>query len=251
MYSIRLRDKTTSRIQLSPKVMPASSVEFETNPTTFYAVRVKCEKHAEIQRHVSGTVEHLSIHVPVLPASVTGFRWPDKPPVIPGINWDLDSLRRAALLNIWAKMCDVKLAGNFVSSFVKDIQEVHADRILCEVDKSILYSIKLAVASASMRKVSTLVGHEPPPGYSNGISIKTPDDYGNLQVSIFEPEGFSLRGGVDDPLLADVDIDEEGGAQHFMRVMKHHITGAKSNPVEIHGLLLAQGIDPLWRPLVT
>ena len=52
--------------------------------------------------------------------------------------------------------------------------------------------------------------------------------------------------------LADVDVDEnENGVRHLFDVIKHHLTGRPTHPVDVHQILTHyQEMDLGYQPLV-
>lgn len=247
-YTARVIERGVGRQaeKVAANIPPTGRAEFETKTSATYAIRVECDRFSTVQYQVQNPQGLIIINLPVRPKDVTGFSW-DEGITVPGVDLpELEPLRRGTLLNTWAKMNAVKLDGMSVASFVRDVQEVREDRILVEMSNRILLNIRRAIILKEVRRVSSAVGHEPPLEYANGDSVKTFDKFGNLQVSMLEPTK-----DFDDPLLADVDIDEEGGVRHALRVIKHHATGQKTDPIEVHGLLSLQGIEPGWKPLVT
>jgi hypothetical protein len=250
------------RRRVARDVPPSGRAKFSTAWQTSYRVRVVCEGHAEVARNVGGSVAEVELAVPVDPSAVVGFQWPDPMPEIPGIVWheppfsrlyptnvwhggSSDDCRRATALNIWAKLWAVSIGMAPAAVYVEEVLEVHVDRMICRMAPGILDAFDAAWRAGTVDLVTSAVGHDPPDGYENGPSIKTLDDTGNLQVSIFRPTGHS-----DGPLLADIDIDEERGFPHALRAVGHALTGGKTDAVEVQQILAAQGIDALWRPIL-
>lgn len=234
--------------------------DFRTTPARTYLLRIRAEGHHPIGKLVDGAATEIETTLPILPAAVTGYEWPEPPPEIPGIDvaggtaepgaarpWLLlTDQERGALLNIWAKLWRTMIGMAPAASFVDQVAEVRADRIICRMAGGLLHALEDA---PGLDPVPSGL-HEPPRGYRRGPSVKTRDAYGNLQISTFisdhEP-GERPR-----PLLADIDIDERRGAiGHLFDVAEHHLTGEKTNAVEIQQILVAhQAIDPGWRPLI-
>lgn len=81
--------------------------------------------------------------------------------------------------------------------------------------------------------------HKAPEGFAPAGSFKTPDAFGNLQMTFFE-------NGSD--CVADVDIDDAAGLGHVFQVARNHITGSPTHPFNIHQILVAhQHLDPGYR----
>ncbi|MCP4871598.1 MAG: hypothetical protein GY898_23055 [Proteobacteria bacterium] len=230
---------------LAKDVPPSGRVDAETAPHSFYRVRVVCEGHAQVSRNVGGSTDRVELVVPVEPSAVVGFSWPTHPGPFPGVVFEeLDDRQRGTLLNIWAKLWQVSLGVTPVGAYVDRILEVRPDRLICGVSPELFSAFELGLELDVLELVSSAVGHEPPAGFTNGPSVKTLEEIGGLQVSIFE----SLDPGV--PHLADIDVDEERGFPHAVRAAGHHLTGQKTDPVEVQQILEAQGISTGWRPLL-
>lgn len=247
---IRPLGSGTRRSKVARDIPPSGRAEFVVRVTSSYRIRVVCEGHVPVARNVGGAASDVELTLPVDPSAVVGISWPDPWPEIPGIRWGddyppADIRRRGTLLNIWAKMAATSFGLSPVAAFVEEVLEVRVDRIICRVSPEILPAMVEANAAGLVEFVSTVVGHEPPDGYEPGPGVKTFDERGNLQVSIFRPAGDSYG-----PLLADVDIDEERGFRHAVRAVGHHITHGKTDAVTIQQILAAGGIDAGWRPRV-
>lgn len=192
---------------------------------------------------MAGTAELVTVELPIDPAAVIGYEWPE--PLEPILNVEPAELeeprRRGTLLNVWAKLWSVYIGVIPAGAYVDEILEVRVDRLICRVAGAILE----AIAGADELEDVPSSLHDPPAGYVHGESVKTREAHGSLQITIFEP--------VDDgelPLLADIDIDESRGLEHLFDVIEHHVAGSKTNAVDIQQILIAGGIDPGWRPLV-
>ena len=86
--------------------------------------------------------------------------------------------------------------------------------------------------------------HRPPDGFESAGSWKTPDHYGNLQVTFFA-KGSS-------EWVADIDIDDAGGLAHVFQVLRNHLTGRPTHPYDIQQILLVhQKIDPGYSLVVS
>lgn len=238
------------RSKVARDVPPDGSAEFALAWPADYRVRVVCEGHVEVARNVGGSTADLEVSVPVDPSAVVGFTWPDPWPEIPGVVWGddatvADDRRRGTLLNIWAMCWKTSIALVPVAAFVEEVVEVRDDRIICRVSPAIVAAIMTAHAEHGVDIVTSAFGHEPPDGYDNGPSIKWPEDKtGGLQVSIFTPRTPG------EPLLADIDIDEESGIVHAFRAVGHALTGDKTDFVEVQQILAVNGVDAGWRPRV-
>ena len=80
--------------------------------------------------------------------------------------------------------------------------------------------------------------HHPPNGFVHAGSWKTPDQYGNLQLTFFS-------NGAD--WVADVDIDDAGGLAHVFQVLRNELTQTPTHPYNIHEILIKyQMLDPAY-----
>ena len=72
--------------------------------------------------------------------------------------------------------------------------------------------------------------------YTDAGSFKTPDRYGNPQLTFF------MKG---DDCVADIDIDDASGLEHFFQVVNNMLPGNDTHPYTIHEILIAyQKLDP-------
>lgn len=239
------RADRSMRRQIARDVPARGRAAFISSSTRTYVLKLKAEAHRSVRKILRGTSpdEELDVALPIQPAAVIAYEWPEL--TSPICNLWLEGIagdeRRGALLNIWAKLWAVYLGVIPAGAFVDEILEVRVDRLMCRMSSAILS----AIAEAPELDVVPSSLHDPPAGYTNGISVKTREAHGNLQISIFEP--------VEDPaavLIADIDIDESRGLEHLFDVIEHHATGSKTNQIDVQQILIAAGIDPGWRPLI-
>ena len=151
----------------------------------------------------------------------------------------LDDIRRAGLLNIAAKTAATPLTnGSTVISYVQELSELRGDRFFAKVSKELREETKNSVSQGLFHKVSGSL-HHPPTGYSPAGSFKTPDHYGNLQLTFF------MKG---DDCVADIDIDDAGGLEHVFQVVRNKLSGSPTHPYNIHQILVRhQKLDPGYR----
>jgi hypothetical protein len=152
---------------------------------------------------------------------------------------ELDRVRKAGLLNILAKCRRTPFeSGGVVLDFVKELRELRGDRFFAVVTKELRENVKNSTLSGLFSEASALL-HRPPDGYSVAGSYKTPDRYGNLQLTFFASG---------DNWLADIDIDDASGIEHVFQVVRNSVTGRPTNPYYIHDILVRyQEIDPGYR----
>lgn len=154
----------------------------------------------------------------------------------------LDPLRRAGFLNIVAKMASTALTnGRVVSNYVTEVTELRGDRFFAAVPKELREEVKNS-AQAGLFVAAPDALHHPPDGYAHAGSYKTPDQYGNLQLTFFT-NGTDWR--------ADIDIDDAAGLQHLFQVLRHQISDSDTHPYDIRDILIAyQKLDPGYELLV-
>jgi len=84
--------------------------------------------------------------------------------------------------------------------------------------------------------------HTPPPGFERAGSVKTPDKFGNLQLTFF------LKGN---DCEIDIDIDPNSGLLHLADVIEHKIAEIETHPYAVRDVLIdRQKIDPGYRFVV-
>jgi hypothetical protein len=148
----------------------------------------------------------------------------------------LDDIRRAGLLNIAVKTGNTPLSnGRTVLSYIQKLNEIRGDRFFCVVPKELREETKNSVAEDLFRKVDGSL-HHPPAGFSAAGSFKTPDHYGNLQLTFF------MKG---DACVADIDLDDAAGLEHVFQVVRNKLSGSPTHPYNIHEILVQhQKLDP-------
>jgi len=148
----------------------------------------------------------------------------------------LDDIRRAGLLNIAVKSGNTPLTNSrTVLSYITKLREIRGDRFFCAVPKDLRQEIKNSVAEGLFDPAPDIL-HNPPPGFERAGSFKTPDKYGNLQVTFF-------TNGED--YVADLDIDDADGLEHIFQVLRNKLSGKPTHPYNIHEILIVhQKLDP-------
>jgi hypothetical protein len=161
---------------------------------------------------------------------------------------DLDKRNRATVLNLSAKMFHDKLKnGNSLISNVESIvakllDKDHRERIYAVTDSNLLSVLRkfpeqYRSVSGSLHKF-----FDDWTAVSDQNSFKSRNNAGNIQFTF----ATNSAGGS----LADIDLDDHTGIKHAADVLKHKITGANTNPYDIHQILIYfQGIDPGYRLL--
>jgi hypothetical protein len=151
----------------------------------------------------------------------------------------LDDIRRAGLLNIIAKSRVTTFRSEVsVLTYLQELTELRGDRFFAHVPHELRENVKNSVQDDLFSPVDGSL-HRPPDGYELAGSFKTPDPFGNLQLTFF------ARG---DSWVADVDIDDAQGLGHVFQVMRNAITGRPTHPFDIHQILLhRQQLDPGYR----
>jgi len=148
----------------------------------------------------------------------------------------LDDIRRAGMLNIAVKTAATPLTnGRTVLSYIQRLNEIRGDRFFCTVPKELREETKNSVVEGLFDPADQSQ-HHPPEGFSHAGSFKTPDHYGNLQLSFF------MKG---DECVADIDIDDANGLEHVFQVLRNKLSGNPTHPYNIHEILVGyQHLDP-------
>ena len=148
----------------------------------------------------------------------------------------LDDVRKAGMFNIARKAAATGLTnGRSVLSYVQRIRELRGDRCFVVVPKELREEVKnSAHAGIFFEAPSTL--HHPPAGFTSAGSWKTPDHYGNLQVTFFASPA---------EWVADIDIDDANGLAHAFQVLRNQLQNRPTHPYDIQQILLFhQKLDP-------
>src|SRR6266850_508255 len=148
----------------------------------------------------------------------------------------LDDIRKAGMLNIAAKTGATPLTnGRTVLSYIQKLNEVRGDRFFAIVPRELREETKNSVNEGLFHPADQSQ-HHPPAGFSPAGSFKTPDHYGNLQLTFF------MKG---DDCVADIDIDDAAGLEHVFQVVRNKLSGQPTHPYNIHEILVAhQKLDP-------
>ena len=150
----------------------------------------------------------------------------------------LPDLSRAGLLNICAKCGRTRLStGKTVLSQIGELLEARGDRFFARVPKTLREDTKNSALAGGFNPASGLL-HRVPDGFTHAGSWKTPDSFGNLQLTFFA-KGDEWR--------ADVDIDDTDGFAHLFQLVDNIFTGG-THPYNIRETLIAhQELDPGYR----
>jgi hypothetical protein len=183
------------------------------------------------------------VRLAIRPSHVRGIAAPPLPPelaaVLPDITPfdNLDPLHQACLLNIYAKASDDTSGNTF--RFVRSVVKLEQDRVFCTVDAG------LAAFLTGHARYSAAPGtlHKPLPGYQLRQSFKSRDAHANIQFTLMQHRTSG-------DWAADIDIDEASGIRHGMEVLRNAVTGGKTNPYQVHQLLLLTGVDPGYHLLL-
>lgn len=168
------------------------------------------------------------------PTNVSGQALYDSP--------ELSDVQRAGLLNLLAKMRHAPLpGGGVVLDHVESLYRVRGDRVFAHVAVALRDLVRTGVDAQLFRPVDGSL-HKPDPAFALVDSYKTPEPYGNLQVTFFASLAPPLR------FTADLDIDDAAGITHIFQVIEHKVTGSDTSPYDIHEILIRhQLLDPGYR----
>lgn len=150
---------------------------------------------------------------------------------------ELDDIRRAGLLNIAAKTRATLLTNErTVLSYIEELREIRGDRFFATVPKELREETKNSVAEGLFHAADSSL-HHPPAGFTRAGSFKTPDHYGNLQLTFFMNDNGDC--------VADIDIDDAAGIEHVFQVLGNKLSGSPTHPYSIHEILVGfQHNDP-------
>ncbi|HYP29842.1 MAG TPA: hypothetical protein VE262_24245 [Blastocatellia bacterium] len=161
-----------------------------------------------------------------------------------GLYAALDDLRKAGLLNIYAKMKRTRFPnGRDVFSYVTSMTRIRAQRFFAHAQIDLRDEVKSSIAASLFHEASDAL-HTPPPGFVRADSFKTREMFGNLQLSFFRKED-ALE------FIIDADLDDAQGILHVFQVLRPIFTGENTHPYDIHEILLGgQKIDPRYDLIV-
>jgi len=149
----------------------------------------------------------------------------------------LDDIRRAGLLNIAAKTRATLLTNErSVLSYIQELRIIRGDRFFAIIPRELREETKNSVADGLFHPADSSL-HDPPTGFKRAGSFKTPDHYGNLQLTFFTNNNGDY--------MADIDIDDAAGIEHVFQVLKNKFSGSPTHPYNIHEILVGyQHNDP-------
>jgi hypothetical protein len=147
-----------------------------------------------------------------------------------------DNIRKAGFLNLVAKSARTRLLSDKpVLSYLNRITDQRGDRFFAMASADLHAEVVHSVTGGIFSPVSDVL-HDPAPGFKLVDSYKTPDHYGNLQVT-FATNGTDWS--------VDVDIDDAQGFEHIFQVVRNAVTGKPTHPYDIHEILVEfQELDP-------
>jgi hypothetical protein len=156
--------------------------------------------------------------------------------------------RQMALLNVEAKLRETLVLGVPVSSYVRGVRYVAADRVFLFVHASLKQLVELSPDFASVR------GHKSP----DDVPIQLPAHpeswkhrgfaAGNLQLS-FARDSQTLPSDPGKPIFSvDADIDLATGLDHVFEWLKNNVfdPGNKTDQFRVYALLFAQNVTPYY-----
>ncbi len=148
----------------------------------------------------------------------------------------LDDIRKAGFHNIVAKSTATALTNQrTVASYFETLKELRGDRFFVVVSQELREETKNSARAGLFTEEPECL-HHPPAGFDHAGSFKTPDRYGNLQLTFFT-DGTNW--------VADVDIDDANGLAHIFQVLRNQMTGRPTHPYDIHEILIAhQKLSP-------
>lgn len=156
----------------------------------------------------------------------------------------LDDVQKAGMLNIYSKMKATRFGdGRDTFSYVTEFNRIRGSRFFAKVAKELRDEVKNSIPAHVFNEVSGAL-HTPPPGFVSVDSFKTPDLYGNLQLTFFSnPNTLEF--------VSDTDIDDAQGVEHIFQVLRPIFTGKNTNPYDVHEILLErQKIDPGYKLII-
>ncbi len=148
----------------------------------------------------------------------------------------LSPAQKGTLFNLHAKMRNQTVSGGHdVFSFVRRFVRVEEERVFCRADANLLPLTRQNVEGFRFVPGSLHAGFST--GFQRVASFKTQESVGNLQLTFAtDPTG---------QLEVDADLDDHAGIRHAFDVLRHGLTGDKTDPFDIHEVLIHfHKIDP-------
>ncbi|MFN0102631.1 MAG: hypothetical protein ACKV2U_11140 [Bryobacteraceae bacterium] len=226
-----------------------SNLECRSGPGTLYGVRIDCRNYRVyaftqmIHDGVTAKASDNKIRLAINPSRVKDIAAPPLHPslqaILPSPTFfdSLDPFRKACLLNVFARAQHASAARSF--RFVESLIRLDQDRVFCTVAPE----IEAFLVSNNRFKSAPDTLHKPLPGFELRASFKSRDANANIQFTL-------MREVATGRLAADIDIDESSGIEHGFEVFRNHITGGKTNPYQVHQLLLLTELDPGYQLLL-
>jgi hypothetical protein len=151
----------------------------------------------------------------------------------------LDDVRKANVLNLTLKSAMTLLSnGTNVLSLIERIKEIRGDRFLVVAPRELRQEAKHSVVDGLFNDAPDVM-HTPPAEFVRAGSVKTPDKFGNLQLTFF------LK---DNQCEIDIDIDPNSGLRHLADVIEHTLADIETHPYAVRDVLIdRQQIDPGYR----
>jgi hypothetical protein len=142
---------------------------------------------------------------------------------------------KAGLLNIAKKSLTMPFDNGADLLHLVTIREIRGDRCFVDLPSDLHAQMQSLVDAGHFSAVNGSL-HEPPAGFTPSGSFKTPDAFGNLQMTFFVSA---------DRCVADIDIDDAAGLGHVFQVMRNRLTGDPTHPYNIHQILVKhQNLHP-------
>jgi hypothetical protein len=135
----------------------------------------------------------------------------------------------AGLLNIARKSLTMPFKGGADLMEFISLVEIRRDRCFVDLPRAIHDQMVDLVEDDVFEPVDGSL-HDPPAGFVRAGSFKTPDLFGNLQMTFFLSNG---------QCRADIDIDDANGLLHFFQVARNHLKDRTTHSYDIHQILVA------------
>lgn len=226
-------------------------VDLHGPPQNLYRLQIDPPSYQPVQRFVrtASKPKLLEIRCPVDSGKVRRVKFPSfasLPAALRGVLKDrkvydsLGEIPKAGLLNILTKSLFTPLLDeSLVVSHIVRVNRINGDRIIASVDAALWAQVNDAARAELFERVDASLHPAPEAGFKRIGSFKTPDDYGNLQITFFNK---------DNEFLADIDIDDAAGLGHVFQVLRNRLSGRDTHPYDIHQILYAhQSIDAGYR----